>query len=289
MLSLLLMAKGEFMRNCGMRFECIKMRPHDHIGWIFDGQDGFDALAAPFLAEGAERGERLMYIAADPDPAAVSRLGAPIASHGVQVASIAEVYGATGVVDPSTLLAMFTTIFVDALAEGYRGIRVAADNTPLVTDEARLAAWFRWEIIADRFMSENAATAVCAFDRRKVEVNRLRYLATLHPLSSADSTEPRFRLFAEAGRLRVEGQIDSFAVSQIPLALEVLPPRTGVLIDLANSRLTSRAPLTGLRQLSDSGVTVTIRGKPDSLSHLAGAGLMPSERLILQPAKAAPA
>ena len=275
------------MRNYGIRFECITMRPHDHIGWIFDGPTGFDALAAPFLAEGAERGERLMYIAADPDPAAVSGLGAAIASHGVQVASIAEVYGATGVVDPSALLATFSAVFVDALAEGYRGIRVAADNTPLVTDEARLAAWFRWEIIADRFMSENPATAVCAFDRGKVDVNRLRHLATLHPLSAADSTEPRYRLFAEAGHLRVEGRIDSFAVSQIPLALEVLPPRTGVLIDLATSRLTSRAPLLGLRQMCDTGVTVTIRGKPDSLSHLAEAGLMSSERLILQQATAA--
>src|SRR6266702_2577323 len=155
------------MRNYGKRFECITMRPHDHIGWVFDGPAGFDALAAPFLAEGAERCERLMYIAADPDPAIVSGLGAAIASHGVQVASIAEVYGATGVVDPSALLAMFTAIFVDALAAGYRGIGVVADDAPGVTDEARVAAWAPWERIADRFMSENPATAVCAFDRGK--------------------------------------------------------------------------------------------------------------------------
>src|SRR5437660_12872311 len=104
------------MRNCGTRFECITMGPHDHIGWVFDCQAGFDALVAPFLAEGVERGERLMHISADPDPAAVSRLGAPIASHGGLVASIAEVYGATGVVDPTTLIAIFTPIVVDALA-----------------------------------------------------------------------------------------------------------------------------------------------------------------------------
>jgi hypothetical protein len=275
------------MRNYGKRFECITMRPHDHIGWVFDGPAGFDALAAPFLAEGAERCERLMYIAADPDPAVVSGLGAAIGPYGVQVASIAEVYGATGVVDPSALLATFSAVFVDALAAGYRGIRVAADNTPLVTDEAGLAAWFRWEIIADRFMSENPATALCAFDREKVNVNRLRHLATLHPLSSADSPEPRYRLFAEEGRLRVEGQINSFAVSQIPLALEVLPPQTGVLIDLGRSQLASSASLASLRQLCDAGVTVTIRGEPDSLGDLADAGLLSSERLIFQHAQAA--
>jgi len=250
------------LRNYGTRVECITMRPHDHIGWVFDGLDSFDALAALFLAEGAARRERLMYIAPDPDPAVAAKLGPAVESHGVQVASIAEVYGASGVVDPSGLLATFSSVFVGALAEGYSGLRVAADNTPLVTDEAALAAWFQWEIMADRFMSENPATALCAFDGDKVNVNRLRYLATLHPLSSTDCPEPQFRLFVEEGWLRVEGQIDAYAVSQIPLALEVLPPKTGVLIDLMTSELTSPAPLAGLRQLCDAGIAVTIQGEP---------------------------
>lgn len=235
------------------------MRPHDHIGWVFDGLVGFDALAAGFLADGAARGERLMYIAADPDPAVESKLGAAVASYGVTVASIADVYGATGVIDPAGVLATFSAVFVDALTGGYSGLRVAADNTPLVTDDAGLAAWYQWEIIADRFMSENPATALCAFDREKVDVDRLRYLATLHPLSSPASPEPQYRLFAEDGWLRVEGQIDVFAVSQIPLALEVLPPSTGVLIDTARSRLVDPAAIADLLMLCDAGVTVALR------------------------------
>lgn len=252
------------MRNYGTRFECITMRPHDHIGWIFDDLTEFDALAAPFLAEGAARGEWLMYIAADPAPDVESRLGTAVASHGVHVASTADVYGRTGIVDPTSLLATFSAVFVDALANGCSGLRVAADNTSLVTREAGLAAWFRWEIIADRFMAENPATAMCAFNREKVDVNRLRHLATLHPLSSPDNPEPQYRLFAEKGLLRVEGQIDSYAVSQIVLALEVLPPDTGVLIDLGSAQLVSRAPVEGLRELRDAGVTVTVLGAPSS-------------------------
>lgn len=247
------------MRNCGIRFECITMRPHDHIGWVFDGLAGFDSLAAVFLADGAARGERLMYISADPDPSVESRLGAAVASHGVQVASIADVYGSTKIIDPASVLASFSAVFVDALAGGYSGLRVAADNTPLVVDDAGLAAWYQWEIMADRFMSENPASALCAFDREKVNVDRLRYLATLHPLSSASSPEPQYRLFAEDGWLRVEGEIDSFAVSQIPLALEVLPPRTGVLIDLAKSRLADPIAVADLLRLCGAGTVVAAR------------------------------
>ena len=65
------------MRNTGVRFECLRIRPHDHIGWVFSGTDEFAELARPFLAEGAARGERLMYVpvdAADPGPALAGNL-----------------------------------------------------------------------------------------------------------------------------------------------------------------------------------------------------------------------
>ncbi len=127
------------MRDHGTRFECLRLRPHDHMGWVFAGSSGFAALAEPYLAEGAARGERLMYVAADPSPAALARLSEVVGRRALQVASTAEVYGASGVVDPPGQRATFAAALADARAEGYSGIRVAADNTPLVTDEVRLA------------------------------------------------------------------------------------------------------------------------------------------------------
>jgi hypothetical protein len=243
------------MRNTGMRSECITLGPHDHIGWVFDNLGGFDAIAVPFLAAGAERGERLMYIGAHPEGAVASRLAA-LCPEGVQTACVAEVYGTSGVVDPSALLAFFAAIFVDALNAGYSGLRVAADTTPLVTGDVSLQPWYQWEIIVDRFISENHATALCAFNGDMVDINRLRHLASVHPLSSATGPEPSFRLFAEQGCLRAEGVIDSFAITQIPPALEVLPPNTPVHIDLTSSRLTSTS-LHGLRELRDAGIAIT--------------------------------
>jgi MEDS: MEthanogen/methylotroph, DcmR Sensory domain len=277
------------MRSHGRRFECLRMRPHDHIGWVFDGPAGFDALAAPFLAEGAARGERLMYITADPDPAVVAKYSAILGPRAFQVASIAEVYGASGIVDAPSQRATFASAVAVALAEGHTGIRVAADNTPLVADEVRLAAWVRWEITADKFMSENQVTGLCAFDRTRVDVDRLRHLATLHPLSSTDSPVPQYRMFTDDGNLCVEGQIDSFTVTQLPPVLDILPPKTSVLIDLANATLVSRAPLARLRRLCDTGVTVTISGEPAALAELAASGLEASDRLILEAAGSAPA
>ena len=274
------------MRDHGMRFECLRLRPHDHMGWVFAGSSGFAALAGPFLAEGAARGERLMYVAADPSPAALAGLSEVVGPGELQVASIAEVYGASGIVDAPSQRATFAAALADARAEGYSGIRVAADNTPLVADEVRLAAWIRWEITADRFMSENPVTGLCAFDEEKLDVDRLRHLATLHPLSSAASPVPQFRLFADSGQLCVEGEVDSFAVSQLRLALDALPPRTGVLIDLATAMLRSRTVVADLGRLCDTGVPVTIRGNPAALGKLRVPGLLASDRVSLQVAGA---
>jgi hypothetical protein len=256
------------------------MRPHDHIGWVFAGPDGFAALARPFLAEGAARGEKLVYITEDPDLAAAARLADVSGPEALQVASIAEVYGTSGLVDAASQRATFTEVLAGALAAGFTGIRVAADNTPLVTDQVRLEAWIKWEIAADRFMSENPVTGLCAFNRDKVDVDRLRHLATLHPLFPAASPVPQFRMFADAGDLCVEGEIDSLAVSQLRLALKILPPRTGVLVDLAAATLRGSKTLTSLGYLCDDGVAVTIRGEPAAISALRDSGLA-SERFVL--------
>jgi hypothetical protein len=285
------------------------MRPHDHIGWVFQGEVGFEELACPFLAEGAARGERLLYIAGSPRPATAARLRDHYGSRVITIASIADVYGESGIVDPAVQRATFAAALSDALAAGFSGIRVAADNTPLVTDEDRLRAWIRWEHVADRFMADNPVTGLCAFDGQRVAVDRLRHLATLHPLSSAADPEPQFRMYfnntafnntafngaaagssapaaaSASGALYLEGHLDSFAVAQIPVALDVLPNGTSVLIDLSAATLMSRATLTALRRLASSGVPVTLRGDRKALDSLAGAGSADTGELILDAAE----
>lgn len=274
------------MRRRGMRFECLRMRPHDHIGWVFSGQAGFEQLAGPFLAEGAARGELLMYVTELPRPATAARLRDRYSSRVIRICRTADVYGESGVIDPVAQLQVFAGVLAEALAGGFSGLRVAADNTPLVADEERLAAWIRWEHLADRFMADNPATGLCAFDGQRIDVNRLRHLATLHPLYSAEDPEPQFRMYSDDGALCLEGDLDSFAIAELPGALASLPPDTGVLIDLSAATLMSRAPLAGLRRLAGDGVAVTIRGDRQALDALFGEGPLPSDLLLLETADA---
>jgi hypothetical protein len=253
---------------------------------------GFEQVAGPFLAEGAARGELLMYVAEAPRPATAARLRDRYGSRVIRVARIAEVYGESGIIDADAQLGMFAAVLADALAAGFSGLRIAADNTPLVTDERRLAAWIRWEHVADRFMADNPATALCAFDGHRVDVNSMRHLATLHPLSSAADAQPRFRMYSDGGSLCLEGDVDSFAVAELPRALEALPPGTGVLVDLSDATLTSRAPLAGLRpglrRLAGDGVPVTVRGDRRLLETLAGDEMTIDDLLRLEAIDPAP-
>ena len=147
-----------------------------------------------------------------------------------------------------------------------------------------MRAWASWEVVADRFISESQITALCAFDQNRVDTGVLRQLATLHPLSSASSPVPQFRLFSDPGALRAEGELDSVAVTQLWLALDDLAPGTGVIIDLASATVVSPHVLAGLGQLADSGTRVTIRGSQAAIGELTrSAGALP-DRLVVEEA-----
>jgi hypothetical protein len=248
------------VRHNGTHVELIGMAVHDHIGWVFSGADQFASLARKFLAEGAAMRERLIYVAEDPGRAGPGGLDDLIDAGVLQVASVEDIYGPSGIVDSVRQRATFAQALAQAHADGYTGIRVAADNTPLLDGDRRFQAWMRWELVADRFMSENAVTGLCAFNRDRVDIDRLRHTATLHPLLSSTSPVPQFRLFAVDGALHAEGVLDTSAVQRIAWALPHLPFGTGVVVDLEVTTFVSNAAFLKLHKIAQTGVDVTVRG-----------------------------
>ncbi len=170
--------EGSKVRNVSARW------PTGHLGWFFHGVHEFEGGATTFLAEGAARGERLMLVADDPRvdlwPQSLVERGQLI------VASTAEVYGPECLVVAEAQRDTFTAALEDALREGYSGIRVAADNTSLVSGPERQEAWTRWEEMADRFMAENPVTGLCGFDRTRSEPAAVAALQQLHAVSVSD-------------------------------------------------------------------------------------------------------
>jgi hypothetical protein len=84
--------------------------------------------------------------------------------------------------------------------------------------------------------------------------------------------------------MRIEGRVDSYAITQLWLALETLPERADVVVDLATARLMGPGVLAGLTQLCDCGIGVRIRGERSAIDELRDSLTQPSVRLVLEEA-----
>lgn len=74
----------------------------------------------------------------------------------------------------------FATAVAEALRDGFRGIRVVADNTALLGKPRDAERWLAWEPVADELMAATPVTGLCAFDRGRVHPDQLRELRALH-------------------------------------------------------------------------------------------------------------
>ncbi len=131
-----------------------------------------------------------------------------------------------------------------------------------------MKTWIQWEIIADHAIAARPFTAMCSFDKEKVDSALLRQLASVHPLSSASGPVPSYRIFSDGHAMHIEGRVDSYAITQLWLALETLPERADVVVDLATARLMGPGVLAGLTQLCDCGIGVRIRGERSAIDEL---------------------
>jgi hypothetical protein len=158
--------------------------PSGHLGWVFSGVARFESGATTFLAEGAARGERQMFLADNP---VVEQWPKHLVDRGdLVIASVTEIYGPERMVVSPSQRETFAAALAEALSEGYTGIRVAADNSSLIDTPERLQAWSEWEAVADRFMAENPVTGLCAFDRTRVRSASLAAVTGTHRVSMSD-------------------------------------------------------------------------------------------------------
>lgn len=244
----------------------------------------FSALVMPYLAEGLVLGDRVMYATNSPDMSAVRRLRNIAGAGAIDVASVTEIYGTSGVVDPPAQRAVFASVLADSLAAGFSGIRVAADNTSLVREEGARMAWMDWEAVADDFIAGNSVTGLCGFDGRLLPPGVLGGLASMHPLTEAAIPPPRYRIYRDGPALWLTGDPDRAAMTWVRRALAHLPARCALVVDLLSARKIDEAVLASLRRLAEEGASVTIRGTRTVIGLIADLAAPPVANLVLREA-----
>lgn len=208
------------MRRSGSVQHARDLGPHDHVCWSYDDIADFRDRAREYLAEGLALGQRVWYVAAETGAGALSGAAgfdAALASGAAQVTSLGDTYASGAVVVPEDQVRAYAAATEEALADGYTGLRVAAEATPLVRTPVQLAAFLRYEHLVDRYMAERPFSAMCGYDSTLLEGSAVTKLAGVHPCSNRPVP---FRLHAvtegpngdsgpAGGALELGGELDA--------------------------------------------------------------------------------
>lgn len=266
------------MRTAGVVTGARDLGPHDHCCWAFSEAADFHARAAEFLADGLRLGLKLLYMGSGPvDELArhlhgLDGLDALLASGRLVLSSLDEEYAAGACVDPPAQVAHFGRLADEAVAEGYAGMRAAADVTALVRTPEQLDAFARYEHLVDRHMASHPVSGMCGYDIRAVGAKVVEQLACLHPLASSGSAP--FRLFdAGLGRLGLAGEFDHWSLELLDTTLDRIPPVDGsgaLAVDVSAVEFADHRLLFALaRHAERRGVRVDLVSPPPMLERVA--------------------
>ncbi|HEX8745454.1 MAG TPA: MEDS domain-containing protein [Thermoleophilaceae bacterium] len=248
-----------------------------HACWLYADEQELRDAALAFLEDGVELGQRLMYLG----PGSVEKLRRDLdgltaldhllATGGLRIMPLENVYEVGAAVDPLAQLAVYSAATSAALADGYTGLRVVGDGTPLVLDAELWRAHTHWETVADRFMARHPMAALCCYDRRALPDEILHDLGCVHRSSNAPAVP--FRLFAGREGMGIGGEVDAFSADGLLRLLDsATPPDGDLVLELDELDFIDHRGVLAIadhaRELARGGRRVHLRGAPPSFDRL---------------------
>lgn len=200
-----------------------------HVCWLYDDSSAFVRAAETFLAEGARKKERLVYVA----DASATELADQLASIDVErlttegqllLQPVHALYQPDGIFDAAAQVEVYRSLVAGALADGFTGLRVAADAGALVATHDAHRRFLEYELAVDRVMATSPMSALCAYRASEVG-DRIDDLFGVHPCSHGGEPDglhaywegPTLVLGGEAD-VRTEAVFDAvlFSLHRVP-------------------------------------------------------------------------
>ncbi|HEV3047554.1 MAG TPA: MEDS domain-containing protein [Solirubrobacteraceae bacterium] len=241
-----------------------------HVCWGFDAIASFEQATLEFLGDGQRLGERLAYVTCEPPELQRERL-APLGNidrllgqGALELHSAFDAYAPRTPSEAAARIGDYVAATARALADGYSGLRVAAQASELLLDPAAWERQLRWESAADRHMASQPMTALCGYDRQRIAPELLSDLQCVHPASRVGPVRAPFHIFhGDADTLVVCGEVDVFSVASFDRLLGVAFGKRGVSrLDLGELEFIDHH---GLRTLADHRRRLAEQGRALSL------------------------
>src|SRR3954454_16054940 len=250
--------------------------PRGLVCCLYEDVGEFRRRLAAFFAAGLRAGCQVAYAGlggeegSRADLAGLPDLDRRLADGSVRILSLQDVYGTDHPIDGDRVVGVYAAATEQALADGFRGLRVGADASELVRSPAHLDALARYEFLADRYMAGHPLSALCGY-RRSLGHDTVSELASLHATGPPGGTG--FRVFGCAdGAIGLGGQCEPGSVTVLRRLLPRI--RDGVddgtvVIDMADVEYVDHRLLRTLNaHAREQGVSLSLRSAPPFAARL---------------------
>ena len=194
-------------------------RPGTHLCALYRGEAELEQTAASFVTCGQAAGDRVLYVASDrPAPQVRTSLevhqvptGLAMDCGQLVIQNFADAYGEPGELDLAQMEADFRAASRQARADGFGGLRVAAEMGNFADAIGSVERLLDWERLCTPMQREEGITSVCQYDQRWFTETDAARLVTEHAGLAPDTVRPppvRFAATDAPWGLIVSGELD---------------------------------------------------------------------------------
>jgi PAS domain S-box-containing protein len=165
--------------------------PGDHLCCIYETEEEHRSVVTPFLRQGLEQGEKVIYIVDTRTAATILGYlrdeGLDVEPHlargQLAVLTRDEAYMREGVFDPEGMIALLRDETEQALAEGYPALRVTGEMTWALRGLPGSERLIEYEARLNEFFPGSQCLAICQYDRRRFDPAVLLEVLHTHPIA----------------------------------------------------------------------------------------------------------
>jgi PAS domain S-box-containing protein len=166
------------------------LQPGDHLCCLYETEGEHRAVLTPFMRQGLERGEKVLYIvdahSAEVVTGYLRENGLDIehylASGQLGILSADDVYMQGGVFDPDAMIALLRSETQRAIDEGYQALRATGEMSWALKGLPGSKRLVEYETKLNEFFPGSRCLAICQYDRRRFEPAVLLDVLATHPI-----------------------------------------------------------------------------------------------------------
>lgn len=267
------------MRTIGAIGTTRDLSSGDHVSWTYSSDAEHREVLSAFFAEGAARGERLVYFAPRslrerlPDYLGSGEFNRLVGSGRLLTLPTEDAFGPGTAFDPDAVLGSWESLTRDAVAEGFPGLRAAGEAGWLLGHVGTGHAFDRYEFGAELLAEAVPLTALCCYDARTIHPAGIGTARAFHPKRLGPASfEAGFTMTsAGAGRVALSGEVDFVHAPAIGTLLIGAAGRVREL-DLSGLRFADGAAVRALAEAAGAIASlhgsVQFRGAPPAFRRI---------------------